>query len=129
MCAEAVQREHRENLMEINEMKGKVMNKVDTIDADDDRGEMSAIDCREADKSSDGYKEKASENQSVSSSYSDSENKDESFPSIAIYCNEYGNAWWGQWGPSSASPKGTGLGGAEEAVLYISREFALMGCV
>lgn len=43
---------------------------------------------------------------------------------VAIYCDEYGNSWWPAWGPSST---GTGIGGSEEAVIYISRELAKLG--
>ena len=39
-------------------------------------------------------------------------------PRLAIYCDEYGQSWWGDWGPSSL---GKGLGGSEEAVIFISR--------
>jgi hypothetical protein len=46
---------------------------------------------------------------------------------VAFYCFEYGNAWWGQWGPSNAAPGGRGLGGSEEAVVYMSRELAGLG--
>ena len=46
---------------------------------------------------------------------------------VALYCFEYGNAWWGQWGPSNAAPGGRGLGGSEEAVVYLSRELAGLG--
>lgn len=42
---------------------------------------------------------------------------------VAIYCYEYGRAYWGQWGPSS---KG-GMGGSEEAVLYLSQQLGLLG--
>ncbi len=38
--------------------------------------------------------------------------------SIAIYCYEYGNAYWGQWGPSSLV--NGGLGGSEEAVVFLA---------
>jgi tetratricopeptide (TPR) repeat protein len=37
---------------------------------------------------------------------------------VAIYCEEYGQGWWGHWGPSSL---GSGLGGSEEAVIFIAR--------
>ena len=47
--------------------------------------------------------------------------------SIAIYCYEYGNAYWGRWGPSSIEDGGGGLGGSEEAVLYLSEELARRG--
>eukprot|EP00938_MAST-03A_sp_MAST-3A-sp1_P004551 g4551.t1 len=40
---------------------------------------------------------------------------------ITIYCDEYGNSWWGPWGPSST---GAGIGGSEEAVIYMSKELA-----
>lgn len=45
---------------------------------------------------------------------------------IVFYCEEYGNAWWPNWGPSSVR-KGKGVGGSEEAVIYITRELAAMG--
>ena len=47
--------------------------------------------------------------------------------SVAIYCYEYGNAFWGRWGPSSMEEGGTGLGGSEEAVLYVAEELARRG--
>ena len=47
--------------------------------------------------------------------------------SVAIYCYEYGNAYWGRWGPSSIEDGGGGLGGSEEAVLYLSEELARRG--
>lgn len=43
---------------------------------------------------------------------------------VAIYCYEYGQAWWGQWGPSSLR---TGLGGSEEAVVFLSAELQKLG--
>lgn len=43
---------------------------------------------------------------------------------IAIYCHEYTNAWFPNWGPSSL---GKGLGGSEEVVIYVSRELARLG--
>ncbi|KAG1691586.1 hypothetical protein DVH05_026881 [Phytophthora capsici] len=43
---------------------------------------------------------------------------------IAFYCFEYGQAWWGQWGPSSLE---TGLGGSEEAIVFLSRELQELG--
>jgi tetratricopeptide (TPR) repeat protein len=39
-------------------------------------------------------------------------------PVLAIYCDEYGQTWWEGWGPSSL---GKGLGGSEEAVIFLSR--------
>jgi len=39
-------------------------------------------------------------------------------PTVAIYCDEYGQTWWPGWGPSSL---GKGLGGSEEAVVFIAR--------
>eukprot|EP00948_MAST-09A_sp_MAST-9A-sp1_P004176 g4176.t1 len=45
-------------------------------------------------------------------------------PRLVIYCNEYGQTWWPQWGPSSLDG---GLGGSEEAVVYLSREMANLG--
>ncbi|RLN32139.1 hypothetical protein BBJ28_00007066 [Nothophytophthora sp. Chile5] len=44
---------------------------------------------------------------------------------LAIYCNEYGQSWWGQWGPSSVEE--SGLGGSEEAVVFLSRELQKLG--
>lgn len=46
---------------------------------------------------------------------------------VAFYCFEYGNAWWGRWGPSNVAPGGRGLGGSEEAVVYMARELASLG--
>ncbi|KAL4114687.1 hypothetical protein PRIC2_014143 [Phytophthora ramorum] len=43
---------------------------------------------------------------------------------IAFYCHEYEQAWWAQWGPSSLN---TGLGGSEEAVVFLSRELQKLG--
>lgn len=43
---------------------------------------------------------------------------------VAIYCFEYGNAWFPNWGPSSL---GRGLGGSEEVVVHLSRELARLG--
>ena len=39
---------------------------------------------------------------------------------VAIYCHEYGQTWWPAWGPSSLATNG--LGGAEEAVVFVARE-------
>ncbi|GMF26196.1 unnamed protein product [Phytophthora lilii] len=43
---------------------------------------------------------------------------------IAFYCHEYGQAWWEHWGPSSLD---IGLGGSEEAVVFLSRELQKLG--
>ena len=43
---------------------------------------------------------------------------------VAIYCEEYGQTWWPNWGPRSV---GSGLGGSEEAVVFLSREVAALG--
>ncbi|CAM9627826.1 unnamed protein product, partial [Choristocarpus tenellus] len=43
---------------------------------------------------------------------------------VVIYCYEYGNQWFQNWGPSSV---GKGLGGSEESVVFISRELAHLG--
>ncbi|KAE8912164.1 hypothetical protein PF005_g5379 [Phytophthora fragariae] len=43
---------------------------------------------------------------------------------IAFYCHEYGQEWWEHWGPSSLD---TGLGGSEEAVVFLSRELQKLG--
>jgi protein O-GlcNAc transferase len=44
--------------------------------------------------------------------------------SVAIYCHEYGQTWWPAWGPSSISK---GVGGSEEAVIFLSRELRKRG--
>ncbi len=44
---------------------------------------------------------------------------------IVIYCYEYGQTWWPNWGPNS--PKQGGAGGSEEAVIFLSRELANLG--
>ena len=46
-------------------------------------------------------------------------------PRVVIYCEEYGNAYWPRWGPSSVNT--TGLGGSEEAAYYVSLELAALG--
>ena len=54
---------------------------------------------------------------------------------FVFYCEEYGNAWWPNWGPSSIRRKGlndsvsrsVGAGGSEEAIIYITRELAQLG--
>ncbi|GMH56977.1 hypothetical protein TrST_g9701 [Triparma strigata] len=46
-------------------------------------------------------------------------------PIVAIYCNEYGQTWWPEW--SYSSHERGGLGGSEEAVLFVSRELAKLG--
>lgn len=43
---------------------------------------------------------------------------------IAFYCHEYGQEWWEHWGPSSLE---TGLGGSEEAVVFLARELQKLG--
>ncbi|KAF0687141.1 Aste57867_21112 [Aphanomyces stellatus] len=43
---------------------------------------------------------------------------------VVIYCHEYGQSWWSQWGPHSIH---AGVGGSEEAVIYLSRELAMLG--
>jgi len=45
--------------------------------------------------------------------------------SVAIYCYEYGQTWWPNWGPSSLTQGG--LGGSEEAVVFLSRELVKLG--
>ena len=37
---------------------------------------------------------------------------------VVLFCHEYGNTWWPSWGPSSAGT--SGLGGSEEAVVFIA---------
>ena len=44
---------------------------------------------------------------------------------IVIYCNEYGNTWFPRWGPRS--PELGGMGGSEEAAIFLSRELAALG--
>jgi protein O-GlcNAc transferase len=44
--------------------------------------------------------------------------------SVALYCHEYGQAWFPNWGPSSV---GKGLGGSEEAAVFITRELVKLG--
>ena len=46
-------------------------------------------------------------------------------PVVAIYCNEYNQSWWGQWGPSSVERGG--LGGSEESVVFLSRALVKLG--
>ncbi|GBG28190.1 UDP-N-acetylglucosamine--peptide N-acetylglucosaminyltransferase 110 kDa subunit [Hondaea fermentalgiana] len=46
-------------------------------------------------------------------------------PRIAFYCNEYGQTWWPRWGPTS--PSTNGVGGSEEAVIFLARELADLG--
>ena len=46
---------------------------------------------------------------------------------IVFYCYEYGNEWWGNWGPSSLEKDGKGVGGSEESVIYLSEELASLG--
>lgn len=43
---------------------------------------------------------------------------------LAFYCHEYGQSWWNQWGPTSLI---TGLGGSEEAVVFLTRELLKLG--
>jgi glycosyltransferase involved in cell wall biosynthesis len=44
---------------------------------------------------------------------------------VAIYCNEYNQSWWGQWGASSVDRGG--LGGSEESVVFLSRALVKLG--
>ncbi len=44
---------------------------------------------------------------------------------IGIYCHEYGQAWFPNWGPSSL--ESGGLGGSEEAVVFMSRYLSDLG--
>ena len=41
---------------------------------------------------------------------------------VVLFCHEYGNTWWPSWGPSSAGT--SGLGGSEEAVVFIAEALA-----
>lgn len=45
---------------------------------------------------------------------------------VALYCYEYGNAWFPNWSPYDLD-LGRGLGGSEEMVIYVSRELANLG--
>ena len=50
--------------------------------------------------------------------------------SVAIYCNEYGQSWWRQWGPRALLPGGSGAGGSEEAAILLARAMVALGtCV
>ena len=44
---------------------------------------------------------------------------------IAIFCDEYGQTWWPDWGPRSLERGG--LGGSEEAAVFASRGLAALG--
>merc|ERR1719272_382456 len=44
---------------------------------------------------------------------------------LVIYCDEYGQTWWPNWGPSSMDQGGAG--GSEEAVIFISAELVKLG--
>jgi len=46
-------------------------------------------------------------------------------PTVAIFCAEYGQTWWPNWGPKSAQRGG--VGGSEEAVIFLSRELVQLG--
>ena len=41
---------------------------------------------------------------------------------LVIYCNEYGQTWWPNWGPNSMNEGGAG--GSEEAVIFLSKELS-----
>ena len=61
----------------------------------------------------------------LSKNHPNSQLASESDPSrytIVMYCEEYGNEFWGQWGPSNGLAGGKGMGGSEEAVVYLSHE-------
>ena len=104
LSSEAIEMQHREEYNRITQSHGNNTPLTGTLE----------------DRISSQYNAKSTENEGL-----DVDMKN--LPCIAIYCFEYGNSWWGRWGPSSASPSGGGLGGSEEAVLYISREFAKKG--
>ena len=44
---------------------------------------------------------------------------------VVLYCDEYGQTWWPNWGPSSMD--NGGAGGSEEAVIFISAELVKLG--
>ena len=46
---------------------------------------------------------------------------------IAIYCNEYGQTWWPNWGPRSLLAGGSGAGGSEEAAILVARAVVALG--
>jgi hypothetical protein len=48
-----------------------------------------------------------------------------SAPRLVIYCDEYGQTWWPGWGPHSLISGG--LGGSEEAVVFLSRALVRQG--
>ena len=43
---------------------------------------------------------------------------------LVIYCDEYGQTWWPNWGPNSLEK---GVGGSEEAAIFMAREMAALG--
>ena len=45
-------------------------------------------------------------------------------PVLALYCEEYGQTWWPQWGPWDLH---RGLGGSEEAVVYLTQALQRRG--
>lgn len=49
---------------------------------------------------------------------------DDDLVRVTIWCDEYGQTWWPSWGPSFIS---SGLGGSEEAVVFLGRELANRG--
>jgi len=55
----------------------------------------------------------------------ENENEHNKRTTIAIYCNEYGQTWWPNWGPTSVETGG--VGGSEEAVIFLSRSLANLG--
>ncbi len=48
----------------------------------------------------------------------------ESRPTLAIFCNEYGQTWWPNWSYASI---GTGLGGSEEAAYFMAHAMSNLG--
>jgi predicted O-linked N-acetylglucosamine transferase (SPINDLY family) len=44
---------------------------------------------------------------------------------VVIFCDEYGQTWWPNWGPTSMDQGGAG--GSEEAVIFISAELVKLG--
>lgn len=47
-------------------------------------------------------------------------------PRVVFYCDEYSQTWWPNWGPRSPE---NGVGGSEEAVIFLARELAGLGNV
>lgn len=64
---------------------------------------------------------------SVSQCVNYDDNDNSSLKTVVFYCNEFGNEWWPNWGPSSVGPLARGVGGSEESVIYLSEALARLG--